>query len=414
MNRRTFLKAGGVCITLSGFEAFADKKSENIRRFVAMSNPLGMYAPTFFPKGAGKNYEYPAAIKPLEKHRGNLTIFKNLDHGISGGHKAQPAFLSGLKLKTAYDAPEIHKEKNISLDQKFANYIGHKTRFRSLTVSPETYSDFTQDKNSVSWTHNGIRVPIITDPLMLFNKLFKQDSIQALKKKARDYNLEKSILDTVLQQSKVFNAKLSRFDKEKMDQFFTSIREVELKIHNQSQWITKKKPQIQYERGLNGTQLEKVEIFFDLLHLALVTDSTRSLVFQFPYGVDLQPLEINKGYHQLSHHGKKTETLKDLLKIESFWMKCLSGFLTKLVDSQLLDSTTVLFGSGLSDASAHKNNCLPIIVAGGGFKHGEHKIYPSEKSRKVPLNNLYLTLLQAMGMEVDSFHTSTGTLNGFS
>ncbi|EDM28499.1 hypothetical protein LNTAR_11301 [Lentisphaera araneosa HTCC2155] len=413
MNRRTLLRGAGVALALPNLELFADvKKPEKIRRFVGFCGPLGVYPPTFFPQRGGKDYQLTETTQPLEAHKKDITIFKNLDHGLRGGHKGIHAFLSGVKLQDA-TSNILYPEKNISLDQKFADAVGHKTRFHSFAVCPSEKNRLGL-MNTTTWTKNGIAVPNIEDPLILFNKLFKQDSPDQIQQNLRQTDIRKSILDAVLVQSKTMNAKLGRADQQKMDQYFTSIRELEQKIQLRRKWINMDKPRVRDFNNNAGSQDELFGIFFELLHLALTTDSTRSAVFHVPFGIDLSGIGVdNRGYHGCSHHGKSPEIVADLKKVDTFLMKTLSDFIAKLKESQILDDTVVLFGSGMSDGSPHSNECLPVIVAGGGFNHGEHKIYSTEPGKKIPLCNLYLTILQSLGLEIDRFSNSTGTINSF-
>ena len=413
MHRRTLLKGAGVALALPNLEMFADvKKSEKVRRFVAMTAPLGVYPPAFFPERGGKTYQLTETTNPLEPVKQDITIFKNLDHGLRGGHKAIHTFLSGVKLQDA-SSNILYPEKNISLDQKFADHVGHKTRFHSFAVCPSEKNRLGL-MNTTTWTKNGIAVPNIEDPLILFNKLFKQDTPEQIKQNLRKTDIRKSILDAVLAQSKTMNARLGRADQQKMDQYFTAIRELEQKIMLRRKWINMDKPQVGDFNNNAGSQDELFAVFFELLHLALLTDSTRSAVFHVPFGFDLSSIGVaNRGYHGCSHHGKSPEIVTDLKKVDTFLMKTLSDFIAKLKESQILDDTVVLFGSGMSDGSPHSNECLPVIVAGGGFKHGEHKIYSTQEGKKTPLCNLYLTILQSLGLEVDRFSNSTGTINSF-
>ena len=412
MNRRTMLKAAGIAIALPNLEIFAEqKKAEKIRRFVGVAGPLGVYCPTFFPQGEGKNYKLSKVTKHFEPYRDKITFFKNLDHGINGGHQGIHTLFSGVKLVDANSNPVTYHEKNISLDQKIGDTIGYKTRFHSLSVSPAMKPGGLM--NTVTWTKNGIAVPRIENAGLLFNKLFKQDSKAEITAKTRKANIRSSILDAVMGQSRAMNSRIGKADQEKMDQYFTSIREVEMKIQTQKKWYGKEKPQVKELNTRAEDQIKLFPIFYDLLHLALVTDSTRSAVFHIPFGLDLKPLGIDRGHHGCSHHGKNPGAVADVQTLDEFNMKQIARFLGKLKESNILDDTTVVYGSGMSNGSSHSNKCLPIMVAGGGYNHGEHKIYSEDPNKKTMLCNLYLTILQDMGVEVEKFSNSTGTINGF-
>ncbi|MCM8530687.1 MAG: DUF1552 domain-containing protein [Lentisphaeraceae bacterium] len=414
MDRRNFLKASGVAIALPSLEAFANaKKAEKVRRFVGFAGPLGVYPPGFFPTGKGKNFKFNDSTKPLEAIRDDVTVFKNLDHGLTGGHAAIHTLFSGSKLQTAKSNPILYPEKNISLDQKYADNVGHKTRFHSLAVCPSQKNKIGLGNNTC-WTKNGIAVPNIEDPQLLFDKLFKQDSQELIKSKLRRADIRSSVLDAVMSQAKSMNKKIGKADQEKMDQYFTSIRGLEKKITSKKSWYDKDKPKVD-KMGFEAETHDKFfPIYFDLLHLALVTDSTRSAVFHVPFGFDLTGIGVaSRGYHGCSHHGKNPGAVEDLKKVDTFLMKQLTRFVKKLKESNILDDTVVVFGSGMSDGSPHSNKCLPIIVAGGGFNHGEHRIYSEDPNKKTPLCNLYVTILQSLGIEEERFGNSTGTISGF-
>ncbi|MCH2207460.1 MAG: DUF1552 domain-containing protein [Lentisphaerales bacterium] len=413
MDRRNFLKAAGVSIALPNLEAFSStKKGEKIRRFVGIAGPLGVYPPNFFPKKGGKNYQFNESTKALKDFKSDITIFKNLDHDLNGGHRGVHALFSGVKREDA-NANVLFPEKNISLDQKFANYAGYKTRFHSLAVCPSGKNKLNL-MNTTTWTKNGIAVPNIEDPAVLFDKLFKQESPQTIKDKKRKSGIHTSILDTVMGQAKIMNKTLGRADQTKMDQYFTSIRGLEKKIQVQKGWFDKDKPKVDKMSMAAASQHDLFPIFFDLLHLALVTDSTRSCVFHVPFGFDLSGIGITeRGYHACSHHGKNPGATKDLTEVDTFLLSQKARFLGKLKESNILDDTVVVFGSGMSDPSKHSNVCLPIVVAGGGFNHGEHRIYSEDPHKKTRLCNLYLTILQSLGVEEERFGNSTGTISGF-
>lgn len=412
IHRRTFLKAAGTCLALPNLDIFAENQKESVRRFVGISCPLGAYPESFFPKGSGKNYQFTHVNKALEGYKDKVTFFKNLDHGITGGHQGIQALFNGVKLQDATKNPLQYPQKNISLDQKFADNVGFKTRFHSLSVEP-AMSQLSNPLNTVSWTRNGIRVPRTNDPMKVFNKLFRQDSAAEIKKKAKQSELQGSILDAVLGQSKNLNNRLGKADQKKMDEYFTSIRDLEVKLTSQKQWLNKKKPDVKSELTPNLDQIALVEYFYDLCHLALVTDSTRSITFHIPFGLDLKPLDINRGYHGCSHHGKSPVRIKELQTIDNFHLSQMARFIGKLSDSGILDDTVVAYGSGMSDPSMHSNKCLPIVVAGGGFNHGEHRVYSEDPHKKTPLCNLWVTILQSLGLELESFGNSTGTISGF-
>ena len=218
--------------------------------------------------------------------------------------------------------------------------------------------------------------------------------------------------------AEILQRRIGREDQEKLDQYFTSVRELERKLTQSEDWLDKPKPQVSYKlpEGADGLDfVDRVPLYYDLMALALQTDSTRIATLEIGGDFEARYFDIRKGYHGLSHHGKDEKTIADLLVLEEYQMKHFARFLTKLKsipegDGTLLDHTMVLFGSGMANANAHTNKNLPIILAGGGFKHGEYKALPRSGVNRAPLCNLYVSLLQRFGMEVDSFGISTGAL----
>jgi hypothetical protein len=250
--------------------------------------------------------------------------------------------------------------------------------------------------------------------------LFISEGEQARKEAAEHLSLKKSILDSILGQAHQLDRKLSSADKEKLDEYFTSIRDVENRLELDKQWSQVAKPTTRMPEPENRSTVEDIPVMFDLITAAIKTDSTRIASYELAgQNFDTSFFGMSAGYHNLSHHGQKEDKIKNLKQIEYYQMEQFARFLERLGSTPepggngtLLDHTMILFGSGMGNANAHVNKDLPIILAGGGFRHGEHKVYPVEDRRRVPLCNLYLSMLQRFGVATDSFATSTGTLTG--
>ncbi|MCM8543416.1 MAG: DUF1552 domain-containing protein [Lentisphaeraceae bacterium] len=404
-NRRTFLKGSGVCIFLPYLESVAVEKQNDIgkQRFLCVANPFGMIHDAFFPSEKGLHAKLPMNIDPLEPLRGKFTVFSNLDHGQSGGHSATHAFLSGVRTIEASSMPN----GNITLDQFLAEQIGSLTRFPVLNTSAGEQSG---GEVQLSWTRSGVMVPPIKKVSQVFKVLFADESQAKKAKITRKMHNDGSILDTVNEQAKVLNRRLDKYDKDKMAQYFTSVREVEKRLQQEIEWVNKPKAKVTYNEPKDGKATHQLPILFDLMALAFQTDSTRVATIEIPGGFDAAGVGIkSQGYHAYSHHGKDPTLMAGMRKIENFQIKELSRFLQKLEDMKLLDSTQVLFGSGMSDGSAHTNKNLPLILAGGKHKHKTH--IESSSTHKIPLSNLFLSVAQDFGLEVDSFGQSNGTLS---
>ncbi len=427
MNRRFFLRATGLTLALPLLEsltpralgsgiAFGSQAGNAVaatrpRRMVCVGNMLGFYQPEFFPTQTGRNYTLPSLLRPLSAHQDDFTLFSGLDHSLKGGHFAIHSFLSGIRNMDAKSMPE----GNISVDQRAAETIGGATRFPSLTIGSQ---DGLHGGCMMCWTRSGTRVPPISTPNELFRKLFHSDDSSDIVRRNDQFDLQSSILDAVHGDAKSLTRKLGNQDREKLDEYFTSVRDVEKQIAQRRQWADVPKPQPGMDEPRNTDFVSDLPVLYDLIALALQTDSTRIATLEIGGDFESRALGIAKGYHALSHHGKVQTNIDSLLKLEHYQMQEFSRFLTKMKSTQdgegnLLDHTQVLFGSGMGNANAHTNSNLPIILAGGGFAHGEHRAYPEKGHHRVPLSNLYLTMLQQFGLETDRFSVSSSTIRDF-
>ena len=353
-------------------------------------------------------------LKPLESHRNDYSVFSGLDHNLSGGHNATKFFLSGIPTNQS----KGFAEANISIDQKAANFVGGETRYSSLSLDSDRGNEHT-----LSWTRNGNNVQPIRSLEKLYRMLFRKENLQTRNQAERQLEDRKSILDLAKFQADQFKKGLGQSDADKLDQYFTSVREFERRIEQSSLWLDKEKPKTDYAlpRGADSLTLkERTPLFYDLMTLALQTDSTRVISLAFTnLGKENGGLSgVNQGYHTLSHHGQVQAAIDELSIIESFHVAQFSRFLGKLKQvvepngKSLLDSTMTLLGSGMSNANSHSNRDLPVLLAGGGFKHGQHLHFARSGKQSTPLCNLYLSMLQNFGLEVDHFNTSSGTLTG--
>ena len=385
-----------------GLGAGDDSKA---RRLVCVANPFGMIHDAFFPTEAGLDAALPENLQPLEPLRGRFTVFSNLDHGLNSGHSGTHTFLSGVRSNEASGMPD----GNITLDQFCAERVAGLTRFPVLNTSAGSNNGGGVE---LSWTRSGVMVPSIQKVSRVFQMLFVDDPEgQAAQRTAR-YQRQGSILDAVNEQAQAMNRRLSQPDQQKMDQYFTSIREVEKTLQQENAWVSRPRPKVDMKEPKNGTVTQQLPILFDLITLALQTDSTRVATIEVPGAFDTAAVGIEaKGYHAYSHHGKDPTLMAGMRKVERYQMEQMARFITRLSELGLLESTQILFGSGMSDGSAHTNKNLPVIVAGGGHRHQTHVPMPEQQGRKVPLCNLYLTMAQRFGIETHAFGHSKGAMN---
>lgn len=414
--RRRFLQGfGGSLLALPLLEAnSASGTFASPKRITATGIFYGFVPQNFHPQQTGRNFQSPLLLKPLESHRDDYSVFSGLDHNLSGGHNATKFFLSGIPTNQS----KGFAEANISIDQKAANFVGGETRYSSLSLDSDRGNEHT-----LSWTRNGNNVQPIRSLEKLYRMLFRKENLQTRNQTERQIEDRKSILDLAKFQADQFKKGLGQSDADKLDQYFTSVREFERRIEQSSLWLDKEKPKTDYAlpRGADSLTLkERTPLFYDLMTLALQTDSTRVISLAFTnLGKENGGLSgVNQGYHTLSHHGQVQAAIDELSIIESFHVAQFSRFLGKLKQvvepngKSLLDSTMTLLGSGMSNANSHSNRDLPVLLAGGGFKHGQHLHFARSGKQSTPLCNLYLSMLQNFGLEVDHFNTSSGTLTG--
>jgi hypothetical protein len=376
------------------------------RRFVAIGNLLGFQVKQLFPATQGAEYEKTTLLEPLWENRNQLTVFRGLDHGVKGGHFAVHSFLSGVLNSEAQNRPD----GNVTIDQYLADEVGFETRFPSLTVGSE---GGIHGGCQIAWTKSGVRVPPITGPAQLFERLFVSDPAERQVRRVQENEVQASILDSVLEEANQLTKRVNQEDKDKLNEYLSSVRDVEKRLELRRRWTTLPKPNAPFEKPANRNAVEDLPLLYEMIALALQTDSTRVATLEIGGDFLPQNLGIDKSHHGLSHHGNDPEAIASLITLEKYQIEHFSKFVSRLAsmndgERSLLESTAVLFGSGMGDANSHKNSDLPIILAGGGYKHGEFRELPTQGLRKVPLCNLFVDIAQRMGVETHTFGNSTG------
>ncbi|WDQ17667.1 DUF1552 domain-containing protein [Rhodopirellula sp. P2] len=442
-SRRNVLRAAGVSVGLPAFASLpVSKTSAQVvqgesagasstkakRRMVCIGNMLGFYPDAFWPQQPAENLSssskrlsngliehrqmrFGESSQSLAEIEDQLTVISGLDHGLKGGHFAIHAFLSGVRQIDAHTMPLA----NITLDQFAAQSISGQTRFPTLTIGSESGI---HGGCQLSWTRSGTRVPPIPGPQQLFETLFVGTDPKQKQAAADRIGLQNSILDLVHGSAKEIEKQLDRQDQQKLDEYLTSVRDVEQRLALRRSWFDVPKPDAPFDQPKNRNLVEDLPLLYDLIVLALQTDSTRIATLEI--GGDFNPndLGIKGGYHALSHHGKRQENIDKLIAIERYQVEQFTRFIDKLANTNdehgpLLDQTSVLFGSGMGNANSHTNSNLPLVMAGGGGKQGRWLAFDEQANDRPPLTNLYVSLLQDFGVETDSFATSTGTLRGW-
>ena len=415
LNRRSFIKGSGATMALPLLSAmtpaFATAPPAP-KRFLAMNAGLGFHAPHFIPDKTRTDYKAPNYLEKLAKHRKDFTVFSGLSHPNSNGNNGHASELTWL---TGAPRPGLAGFKNtISLDQLMARHVGATTRFPSLTLGT--------NGQSLSWTANGVQIPSQSHPTKVFRQLFVKSTESEATDELKNIESGRSILDTVLGDAKALNKTLGERDREKLDEYFTSVRELEIRLQQNKEWAKRPKPKVDFNEPQDIADrydiLAKQSLMYDLVLLALQTDSTRVIAFSIG-GFNAVPSNIagvKTDWHMLSHHGRDEDKIAELTRIESAEFEVFSEFLTKLkkvkeADGHLLDHTSILFGSNLGNASSHSWRNLPILLAGGDYKHGHHVAHDPDNN--TPFANLLLPLAQRMGLEIEKFGSSTkSTIRG--
>lgn len=419
--RRSFLKSVGVTLALPMLECMTPvftraSATTAPRRMLLISNNLGVLPKLFFPGGSGWDYELSPYLRKLSEFRKDFTVFSGLSHpGVVGGHSTENCFL------TAARGPTKSGFRNqISLDQFAAEKVGQVTRFASLNLGV----NIDRANRSLSWTRDGVLLPAEESALVVFRKMFLQGDQKEVEGQLHRLEERGSILDTLLEQTERFSRSLGQGDRERLDQYFTSVREVEQRLATAREWETKPKPPHPQPEppDIKDKKLffEKFELLLSMAQLAFESDSTRIVTlmvdaFATPSFQLHENQNTTDGYHNLSHHGQAEQKVKQLEEADHQQLRLLKNLLTGLSakgeeGARLLDRTMILYGSNMGDANTHDNSNLPILLAGGGFKHGQHLAFNREAN--APLSNLFVSMLQRFGVEADSFGSSSGTLSG--
>ncbi|MEM8667899.1 MAG: DUF1552 domain-containing protein [Planctomycetota bacterium] len=414
LDRRTVLRGSGVSMTLPWLTAMrptfaGSNETQAPKRFVAFTLGLGLLGENLFPEKSGSDYAPSRYLSDLQDIRDQVTVVSGVSHpGVKGGHRAEASILTASPMGTSGRA-----KNTISLDQYMAKHLGDATRFPSLVLS-------TGGSTSPCYTENGSMIPPEDRPSRLFAKLFVNDSKSEQKLQAERVRRGRSIMDLVGEDAKSLGLELGIGDRDRLDQYFTSVRDLEKRMAESEKWAERPKPDVDAKSPVDinnpSDLIARQKTMSDVMKLALQTDSTRFISLHIPGAGGVLPLNgVDVGYHNLSHHGRDEEKLTQLALVETALVNCWADFLRQLhqteeASGRLLDNTTVLLTSNLGNASNHDNRNMPVLLAGGGFKHGQHLAF--DQRNNYPLPNMYLSVLQNLGMEVDHFATSTGAMDG--
>jgi hypothetical protein len=420
VSRRFLLRGAGVVCALPLLECMngglADESESRVpRRMLLISNNLGVLPKPFFPETTGRDYSLSPYLSLLGEHRNEFTVFSGLSHpAVHGGHSTENCFL------TAARGPTRSGFRNsISLDQFAAEKLGPITRFSTLNLGV----NIDKANRSLSWTRDGVLLPAEDSAPALFRRMFVQGSPDEVARQLHRLEERGSVLDTLLQDADRFNRRLGANDRQRMDQYFSSVRDVEHRLEAAREWEIRPRPTMNREAPQEIADVKllipRFELMLSMAQLAFEVDATRIVTlmvdaFATPVFTLSDQQNTTDGYHNLSHHGQAEEKLRQLEDVDHQQMLLLGKLIAGLGGvnehgERLLDRTSILFGSNMGDSNTHDNTNLPILLAGGGFKHGQHVAFNRENN--TPLSNLFVSLLQKMEIETDQFGSSTSTLN---
>jgi hypothetical protein len=416
LDRRTLLRGLGVAIALPWLDAMspafakdpATGPERSPRRFVAICSTLGFHRPFLEPTSAGRGYELTPYLTAMKDQLDRVTVISgvsNPDENGGNGHSTENTWLTSAK------HPGLVGFRNtISVDQVMAAHLGPVTRVPYLAL--------TTGGSSMSWTSSGVQIPGDGSPSKVFARLFLQGTPAEIQTQKRSLERGQSVLDTVGVQAKQLHTELGARDQEKLDQYLTSVRELEVDLTASAAWLDRPKPLVDATAPKDipdrNDVIGHMRLMHNIMALALHTDSTRVITFRVE-GLGTPPAGIagvTQGWHELSHHGKDPTKIAGLRLIEEALFTEFGAFIGALraikeEGGTVLDRTSVLIGSNLGNASAHEWRNLPLIVAGGGFAHGQHLAF--DQNNNVPLCNLFVQMLRTMGVDTDRFGSSTAT-----
>ncbi|MDA7598321.1 DUF1552 domain-containing protein [bacterium] len=416
-NRRHFLRGTGALIALPalesiGFRRFASAASTTPgtppKRSVFLGTGFGMTKETWFPDVAktGTDYELSEGLSPLVRHKSDITVVQGCSNQFTNeAHWGSTFWLTGAN---RYSVAGQNMANSISVDQVVAQQLGQETRFSSIQLNSSELQGHGPGL-SLAWDQRGKPVAGQSDPVQVFHKLFSADDLPLEQRQAAIAE-NRSVLDAVLSEAKRVQRGLSTTDTDKLDEYFQGIRDIETRLNKDEDWLDVPKikaPLDEPAPGLKGKA--EIEIMYQLIVAALQTDSTRALTYRLPASTLLQSLDLKPSAHNVSHYspGERMEASKKRDKVHS---ELLAGLIDKLKatkeagGSSLFDHTTVTFGSNIS--SIHYLTNCPTVIAGRGanLKLGQHLVLPED----TPLCNVWLTMLQGMGIEAERHGDSSG------
>lgn len=437
LNRRTFLQGAGALVGLPLLEAFGPRMAFGAGpasaplRTAFVFFPNGAIMPDWNPEAEGREYVLPATLQDLAPIRDKFNVLTGLAQdnakakGDGPGDHARSAatFLTGEHpTKTA--GADI--KAGVSVDQVAAQRIGQHTRLPSLEIGTEGGRNAGQCdsgyscaySSNISWKTPSQPMAKEINPRLVFERMFGKPGEEKERRRREFYR--QSILDAVAGDAQKLQPKLGATDRRKLEEYFTSVREIEQRIErSQAETARIPIPEMELPRGVPKDLDEHLRLMYDLLALAFQTDTTRIATYMVANegsNRSYPMVGVNDGHHHLSHHQNKQDLIDQIKKIDKFLISHFARFLQKLDgmqegDGTLLDHSMIVYGSAIGDGNRHNHNDLPILLAGrgnGSIATGRHIVYPKD----TPLNNLFLSMLDRMEAGVESLGDSNGRLTG--
>lgn len=412
------LRAAGVAVALPWLDAMLPALASRAqaaeaaapKRFLAMNYGLGFHGPNFFPQETGADYTPSPYLKLLEDHRRDFTVISGLSHVEQNGANGHT---SELTILTAAKHPGLPGFKNsVSLDQYLVEKLIPDTRFPNLALSVNS-------NDSISWTSNGVNLPAENSPARLFQAMFVTGTTKEIDAQVNELQRGRSVLDTVQDRAKKLHAELGTRDREKFDQYLTSVRELERRLQASEAWARKPKPKIDAQSPKDIPDRNEIvarsRMMFEMIALALQTDSTRIITVKGTASNEVPKIAgVDTGWHDLSHHCQDEKKIDELRLIEAAEFEAIGHLLTKLREAKdhsgsLLNTTQVLITSNLGNASSHSWRDLPVLLAGGGYKHGQHLVAGGTGLQNARFCNLFVQIAQRMGVETERFGSNDKT-----
>lgn len=419
--RRSFLRAGTSVLAVPFLETFASAQQTTAKppkRVIFLGGGFGFTKDTFYPQEAGKFSEIglTEGLSPLARHQNDITMVTNLTNlGASNPHGGSTSYLTGANVA---GTPGKRFHNSISCDQILARELGTQTRFASLTLSAKEVDGGQNSGHgsglSLAWDDSGNPIPGITRPLDLYYTLFANpnDSREQLDARLKK---QQSILDVVRLNGNGMKLVLSKGDRDKLDEYFTGVRQIEKGLERQAKWADVPKPEAPFNAPSEGlTGEEAIKLMYDMIIIALQTDATRVVSYRQPVCSLLAGMGVSLKAHSLSHYGFSEPRILASRERDKKCTSLFAHFLDRLKDakdsdgSRLFDNCIVSYGTNLR--SGHELKNLPALLSGGGaqgIQHGRHLMLPEEDT---PLANYWLTLMQQAGLELDQFSHSTGII----